>query len=109
MKQPWPLRGALQGAALPGTFVKLDGFSLEMPYRVPQDGHRRVPGALRVGLRTRGGTWLWAIRGQADLDAGAEIGRFSFARNGKLPEADAMAILFETTTALRKVQFKVWR
>ena len=88
--------------------VHLRKLELDMPHRVPQDSLPRVAGGLCVVVRTGDGTWRWrAHRFVATQDTAA--GRASASIDLDVRDVDAVAILFDSGTAVATVRYTIER
>lgn len=89
--------------ARPARAAAVEGFTMEMPLATtPPDGLERRPGTFCFGWRNRIGAWWWDTTPRAaEVDATLQLARARV--RSAFAEVDALAILFDATTLVRRV------
>jgi len=85
--------------------VNIKEISLEMPFEVTQDNYIRIPQTFCVGLHIKNKGWLWNFKPvKPVLDNTQRMGFGEVSVNQE--NVDIVAILFDSTTAIRKIQIE---
>ena len=98
---------ALEPAARPGgMFVQLSGIRLDLPHQASQDPTPRVPTTLCFGYRTQSGTWLFPAGGlHASTVEGTMSSFIQVMPSAILPHVDALAVLVDAPSVVRRIRF----
>lgn len=78
---------------------------LEMPFRTQHEDFDRIPGTFCVGFHLKGNGWVWdftPVRPELDNDARKGFGQIA----AKDKNVDIVAVLFDTTTNIDKIEFE---